>query len=197
MKKYFSDPSLLFLLAANFYCIWYYQNHRDGFATIVWIYWFQSIIIGLFNVIDLYTIKNYDSANMKLNGEPITAKNEGCLALFFMVHYGIFHVVYAIFLMVQQGIDVNGSVLLTVIAGFLVEGIISFRQRKQMEKYISLNIGVMFFLPYLRIIPMHLMILGPVFLGWEASTIFLVLKTIADILSYFLYRRIFSKQYTD
>ena len=134
---------------------------------------------------------------MKLNGEPITAKNEGCLALFFMVHYGIFHVVYAIFLMVQQGIDVNGSVLLTVIAGFLVEGIISFRQRKQMEKYISLNIGVMFFLPYLRIIPMHLMILGPVFLGWEASTIFLVLKTIADILSYFLYRRIFSKQYTD
>lgn len=197
MKKYFSDPSFLFLLAANFYCIWYYQNHRDSFATIVWIYWFQSIIIGLFNVIDLYTIKNYDSANMKLNGEPITAKNEGCLALFFMVHYGIFHVVYAIFLMVQQGIDVNGSVLLLGIAGFLVEGIISFWQRKQMEKYISLNIGVMFFLPYLRIIPMHLMILGPVFLDWEASNIFLVLKTIADILAYLLYRRIFSKQYKD
>jgi hypothetical protein len=33
-------------------------------------------------------------------------------------------------------------------------------------------------------IPMHLMIVGPVFLGWKASSIFLILKTIADLFMY-------------
>ena len=62
---------------------------------------------------------------------------------------------------------------------------------KKLEKAMTMNLGVMFFLPYLRIVPMHLMILLPAFIGVKPSVLFLLLKTGADILSYILYHRIF------
>lgn len=52
------------------------------------------------------------------------------------------------------------------------------------------NIGALFFLPYLRIIPMHMMILLPAFFGWKPSLLFLGLKTGADLLSYFIYQHL-------
>ena len=61
-----------------------------------------------------------------------------------------------------------------------------FIQHKRFQKDHEVDISKMFFLPYLRIVPMHLMILGPAFLGWEPSTIFLVLKTVADLIMYLI-----------
>jgi hypothetical protein len=55
---------------------------------------------------------------------------------------------------------------------------------KQREKVAKIDLGVLFFLPYLRIVPMHLMILIPTFFGITPSILFLVLKTIADALFY-------------
>jgi hypothetical protein len=48
------------------------------------------------------------------------------------------------------------------------------------------NQGFAFFLPYLRIIPMHIMIVGAAFLNLSDVTIFLVLKTLADVGMYLL-----------
>lgn len=193
-KKIFTNPSFLFLLFGNIYCIWYYENNPGAFVTVVWIYWFQSITIGLFNFIDLLTIKNYDNSNFKLNNTPVSSDNKGCVAFFFLTHYGFFHIGYAIFLLINLGVRaVNSMVLLIGIATFFLESILNFRRQKQIENTIKLNIGIMFFLPYLRIIPMHLMILLPAFLGWKPSLLFLVLKMGADILSFLLYQNIYNK----
>jgi hypothetical protein len=194
LKKALTNPSFLFLLAGNLYCIWYFQKHPDGFATIVWIYWFQSIIIGLFNFLFLLTVKNYDAANFTMNDKPVTAGNKGCAAWFFLFHYGFFHFVYAIFLLVYFGLDkMDNKLLLIGVAAFFLESIIGFIRQKQMESRISMPIGTLFFLPYLRIFPMHLMILLPQFFGWEPGLLFLGLKMVADILSLMLYDHLFSK----
>lgn len=194
LRKLFRDPSFLFLLAANFYCLYYYENNKGDFATVIWIYWLQSITIGLFNFFDLLTLKNYDPANFTLNDQPVTEKNKGCAAWFFLLHYGTFHFVYGIFLLVKhtEGLT-HPTILLIGFAGFLLEGIIGFRQRKEIEASVKVSIGTIFFLPYLRVVPMHLMILGPAFLGWQPGTIFLVLKILADIISYIIYRSIYTK----
>lgn len=194
LRKFFTDPSFLFLLAANFYCLYYYENNKSDFSVIVWIYWLQSISIGLFTFFELLTLKNFDTSNLKINDKPVTGKVDGCAAFFFLVHYGIFHFVYGIFLLVQHadGLE-HGNILLIGFAGFLIEGIIGFRQRKEIEKRVNIGIGSIFFLPYVRIVPMHLMILGPAFLGWQPGTIFLVLKIFADILSYTIYRSMYNK----
>lgn len=197
IKRIFSSPSLLFLIIGNLYCIWYYENHADSFPTIVWIYWFQSVIIGLFNFLDLLTIKNYTSGDFKMNNKPVTSENKGCTAWFFLVHYGGFHLAYFVFLVSQLGVrGIDFLVLLLGVAAFFLESILNFIRQKQLERTITFNLGTMFMLPYLRIIPMHLMILGPAFLGWKPSLIFLVLKTVADILSFLLYHHIYSKNKT-
>lgn len=194
LKRYLSNPSFLLLLAGNLYCIWYYQNHSNGFATIVWVYWLQSVIIGLFNFADLLTIKNFDSGTFKLNGAPVTQNNKGCLAFFFLVHYGGFHLGYAIFLLVDIGIrNVDKVFLLIGVAAFMMESLSGFIKRKQQQPAATLSIGSIFFLPYLRVVPMHLMILIPKFTGLTPSLIFLVLKMIADILSFMLYQHIYNK----
>ncbi len=194
LKNIFSNPAILFLLAGNIYCIWYYENNPDAFATVVWIYWFQSITIGLFTFLDLLTVKNYDTGNFKMNNKPVTSDNKGCVAWFFLFHYGIFHVVYAVFLLVNQGIrSVDKIILMLGIAVFFAESILNFMKQKQIEHTQSINLGTMFFLPYLRIIPMHLMILLPAFLGWKPSLLFLALKMGADILSFLIYHFVYGK----
>jgi Family of unknown function (DUF6498) len=194
LKKVFSNPSFLFLLAGNLYCIWYYENHPNAFTTVVWIYWFQSICIGLFNFLDLLTVKNYDTGDLKINNKPVTAGNKGCVAWFFFFHYGFFHIGYAVFLLVGPGIrSVDKIMLLLGVSVFFLESILNFIRQKQIERTLTINIGTMFFLPYLRIIPMHLMILLPAFFGWKPSLLFLGLKMGADILSFLLYHRVYGK----
>lgn len=190
LKKMFSNPSFLFLVAGNLFCIWYFQNHPDGFVNVVWVYWFQSIIIGLFNFLLLLTIKNMDATGFKLNNQPVTAQNKGCAAWFFLVHYGIFHLVYAVFLLVLFGVKLLDLKLLLIgVVAFFIESILNYIRQKQMESRVAARISTLFFMPYLRIIPMHLMILLPAFLGWQPSLLFLVLKMAADLLSFVLYHR--------
>ena len=62
--------------------------------------------------------------------------------------------------------------------------IIAFIRRTQEYKIRTPNLGTMFFLPYLRIIPMHFMILIPAFLNLKPALIFLVLKGIFDLVGH-------------
>ncbi len=196
-RRYYTDPSFLLLLAANVYCLWYYQNHEGGFNTIIWIYWFQSVIIGLFNFLDLLLVKNYDAGSLTINKEPVTPLNKGCTAWFFLVHYGGFHLGYGIFLLVSYNILlVNGLYLLIGIMVFFLEATLAFIRRRRAEATTKVSLGTMFFLPYLRIIPMHLTILLPAFASIKPSILFLLLKTGADIFAYFVYQHLLLKNKT-
>jgi hypothetical protein len=193
LKKFLQEPELLILLAGNALCIWYFIDDTDGFSNIIWVYWCQSVIIGMFNFFDLLTIKNFSATDFKINDAPVTNANKGCMAWFFLLHYGGFHIAYFVFLVVQYHVGIDLNFLLLGIGAFFLESLLIFRRKKIIEKERALNIGYIFFLPYLRIIPMHLTILVPSFLGWGPSIIFLVLKTAADIAFYFIARRIYFK----
>ena len=189
LKRILNNPALTFLLLGNLYCIWYYQQYPNSFGNIVWIYWSQSIIIGLFNFFELFGSNQFsqDSFNSKAAA--------GCLPWFFLLHFGGFHLVYFVFLMIKFPIyDVSRLFYLTAIGIFFIESLIGFIRYKRQRERARPAGGFLFFLPYLRIIPMHLMILGPAFLGWEPSIIFLLLKTFADLLSYRLYNSLYNKQ---
>lgn len=193
LKNYFS-LSFLFLLIGNFYCIYYFSTHKDSFDTVIWVYWLQSVIIGLFHFLDLLTLKKYDPTGFKFNNQQIQSGQNGCVALFFLFHYGMFHLVYGIFLASRLGMaSINFHILLLGIAAFLFESFIDFLQRKRIEKQVNIRLGLLFALPYLRIIPMHIFIMIPVVTGATGSVIFLVLKLFADILSYYAYQMLFRK----
>jgi hypothetical protein len=188
LKRIFSDPAFLFLIAINGYCIWYYQQNPGEFNTIGFLYWGQSVLIGLFNFADILTIKNIVPGSMEWNDRPLqnNRKAKGCAAAFFAVHYGFFHLAYGMYLLFYTKLRIDFNFVLLGLAAFSFSLIIDFIRHKQWQADHPVNLGKMFFLPYLRIIPMHLMILGPAFLHWKASTIFLVLKTLADLIMYFI-----------
>ena len=132
--------------------------------------------------------KNYDATSFTMNDKPETAGNKGCMAWFFLGHYGFLHFEYAIFLLVYYGLDATSNKLLLIgVAAFFLEFIISFICQKQMESRVSVQIGTLFFLPYLRIFPMHLMILLSQIVGWKPNLPFLGLKMGADFLLFMLY----------
>lgn len=188
-KRSIYDPGLWFLLFINAGLIYYYVNNSAEFNTLVWIFWLQSVLIGVFNFFELYSVKDPDSSSMSMNGQPVTKGGMGCAAFFFLIHYGIFHFVYGVFLLTGYRTGVNNKLVLLTAGIFLIESTWQFIRRRFTPEKGPVNVGKLFFVPYLRIIPMHLMILIPSFLGIGSSVIFLVLKTFADAGMYLLTRQ--------
>ena len=186
LQRTLKDPGFWFLLLMNGYLVYYYMQQPGEFNTIVWIYWLQSVLIGVFNFFDLLSVSNPDETSLSINKQPINKGNMGCAAWFFLFHYGFFHFVYAIFLLVGNSKGTNGQLLLISAGIFILESTMQLIRRRPALKNEKVNVGKMFFTPYLRIVPMHLMILVPSFFGITASVVFLVLKTIADAGMYLL-----------
>lgn len=186
LQRIIKDPGFWFLLLMNGYLIYYYQQKPGEFNTIIWIYWVQSVLIGFFNFLDLQSVKDPDSTSLSINNKPVSKNSMGCAAWFFLFHYGFFHFVYAIFLLVGKSSSVNSKLLLITAGIFFIESTIQFIRKRNTLEPGKVNVGKMFFTPYLRIVPMHLMILVPSFLGITGSVVFLILKTVADAGMYLL-----------
>lgn len=199
LRKALYDPAFWLLVALNIYCIWYLHRNPGGFASVVWIYWIQSVLIGVFNFFDLLTVKHPDPDSMMVNGKPMpnNLASKGCMAFFFLFHYQFFHLVYAIFIVAGVKGKIDFRFLLISIAALLLELTIGFIRNKAVQKNYLINYGQQFIMPYVRIIPMHLMILAPAFLGLSSVHIFLILKTLADLGMYLFIQKLYSKPFVD
>lgn len=189
MKKYqfLYNPGVWSLLATNLYIIYYYFQHPNSIHTVIAIYWIQSVLIGLFNFLDIITLQKVKADSFK---DSNTGKDwsTGCAGTFFLVHYGIFHFVYLIFLSTSM-LKIKELDWQFIILSFWIlvaSGIIHFIQHKLRNKTEEANLGVLFFLPYTRVVPMHLFILIPSFLSISGALVFLFLKTIADVAMYMI-----------
>lgn len=190
IRKLASNYPLLLLVGFNLYFIWYYNQHREGFKTLLLIYWFQSVMIGFFTFLQLLTTPAEQTTGLitdQNTGKPI---GKGCGALFFAVHYGIFHLVYLVFLVMRDGGPIDFLLLKISFFIILVAELMEFIRKRRAISLNKVNQGFTFFLPYLRIIPMHIMIVGAAFLNLSDVTIFLMLKTVADVGMYLLTNRL-------
>lgn len=172
----------------NIYLIWYYLKVPSSIDTIILLFYIQSVLIGVFNVLDMLTLSNVAVDPARGKGDVLASK--GCAAGFFTVHYGMFHLVYLFFLSTIihfKNIDLPFVYLSLWV--LLATCTVNFVQNKIRNRTETANLGVMFFMPYPRVVPIHLMILAPVFLHISASLVFLVLKTIADVIMHVVSQR--------
>ena len=184
-REIFKDQSFWSLLIINVAIIVYYLNYNTGFKTLVWIYWMQSVLIVFFTFLQLATIKNMEPDSIKLNNQPVNSdkKARGCLSGFFAVHYGMFHLVYFIFIFTITDIHdfFDWRLFEFSVGAFALDQLWNFIRYKQWEQTHRPNGGVIFFLPYARIVPMHLTILLPKFIGFIPQMgLFLVLKIVLE-----------------
>jgi Family of unknown function (DUF6498) len=156
-------------------------------ALVLWPYWIQSIIIGWYARKRMLALKKFSTEGFTSNDEPVPENEKGkrSTASFFVIHYGFFHFAYLVFLLAMAKPDSSLDVFWIIVCGFSYV----FAQQKTCEQQIASdarstpNLGKLMFLPYLRILPMHLTIIFGMMGGSTFSILFfMTLKTVADVL---------------
>lgn len=185
------DPSLWLLIVANAVTIFFALKEGWSLATMMWIYWIQSVMIGIFHFIRIIQLETFSTEGVSVNGKSVGALPwvKGFFATFFAMHYGIFHFVYLIFLIVGVFTPVFGSGMPEwkevgfISLLFFVNHLFSFWFNQGRDSH-EQNIGTVMMYPYARILPMHITIIIGGFVN--ALPIFLILKAFADAVMHVL-----------
>jgi hypothetical protein len=171
-------------------------------TALLWPYLLQSLVIGGFAVRRMLTAPRICTKGLTSNGKQVPATRAGRIstATFFTFHYGFFHLIYAVFIggwgSWPQGMDLWAT--LALVATFAWGHANSYRRNRSVEDEVPANLGTLMFLPYLRVIPMHLTILfgGLAFGGggtW-ALLLFTLLKTASDVAMHYAEHAILRKE---
>lgn len=189
MRKILFMPGFWMLLATNIYILAYYLDYPDSIHTIVLLFYIQSVIIGIFNALDMLTVRNPVENSFTVNGKP--GNRAGCAGLFFLFHFGFFHFVYLFFLPMFVDMKHLDWGLIRISFWLLLAGsVLEFIYSKRRSRIYQVNIGAMMMMPYARIIPIHLLILAPNFLDISAPLLFIILKILADIIMFVVYQKV-------
>jgi hypothetical protein len=123
------DSSAWFLIGTNFLTIFLAISQHWNFANVLFLFWCQSAIIGLFSFFKIISLKNFTTDNFKISGESVeaTLETKRKSAFIFLITYGFFHFVYFVFLSFMVFSKIEWSkFLLFGIALFFVNHLFSF-----------------------------------------------------------------------
>lgn len=167
-KVDFSKTSTKMIIISNLLVIIFAVIDRLSAVEVLWIYWIQSVLIGVFNFIKILSLKEFTTTGFRRGkGKEVPPTNAAKIstAIFFLLHYGFFHFVYAVFLGGFSRINTSQSgnsginYLLYTSLIFFISYLIEFIQSSRSQAGEVQNLGVIMFAPYFRIIPMHITII--------------------------------------
>jgi hypothetical protein len=181
-----TDRSAASLVLANLLTVVLALWQGWDLAPLMWVYWFQSVVIGIFNFVRILCLGRFSTKGVKINDRPVdpTRSTKFQTAFFFLFHYGFFHFVYMVFLGVERPLEgAETGLVFVCVAAFLLNHAYSFIHNRESDRRKVRNIGTLMMFPYARIIPMHLTIIfGGMMAGGVATLLlFLGLKTAADV----------------
>lgn len=190
------------LIISNLAIIFFAIIDKIPLLEILWIYWIQSVIIGIFNFIKILSLEDFSTEGLKQGNSPVPVTKSAKIstAVFFLFHYGFFHFIYAVFLFTgvpefsDDKSDANLTFLIISTILFVINYTFEFFSYLK-EREPKPNLGKMMFSPYGRIIPMHLTIIFGGFAGAMSGifsvdsslaiiTFFVLLKTIIDLITH-------------
>jgi hypothetical protein len=213
-----TDRSTQLLIAVNLVNILMAIIFKWNIYDVMVVYWFQSVSIGIFTFYRLYSYPLEQIGKEMSDGKPLEANDLAVtnpkvakifIAVFFAMHYGLFHLVYIIFIVgfaYSEGfpLDLIGGLVGALL--FFANHLYSYLFYKDEDENITeiemgntqrsagLSIADIFSKPYTRIIPIHLTIMagavishliteGP-FQNIFILLIFMGLKTFMDIIAH-------------
>lgn len=162
-------------------------------SAIMFLYWFENIIIGFFNVLKMAKAQGTNPRTKSTIGnKPVTLAQKSFMIFFFIVHFGLFTFGHGVFVFTFFGRDLPAfsNLLLAILCLFASHGISYAYNFIQNEEYRRVAYQDLFPQPYKRVVIMHITIVAGagVALALEQPTIFLVflviLKICTDILAH-------------
>lgn len=154
---------------------------------LLWPYWIQSMIVGVYVYRRMMSLVVFSTEGLTSNNRPVpeTAQGKCSTARFFVLHYGAFHLGYVVFLLSSHAAVVPLEIFVLASRGlsFAFSQHQTYRVQHAADLRGRPNLGTLMFLPYVRVLPMHLGIILGSALGDGAMTLvfFVVLKTLADL----------------
>lgn len=200
------DVSLWSVVAGNALTMGLALTQKWPLTEIMWVYWWQSVIIGATNFVRMWNLKEFSTQGFSSNGKrvPETPAGARSTALFFAAHYGLFHFVYMVFLFVmpsvldegaRQSTPLDAALVAMAALGFAASHVFSLRYNASRDfRQKRPNLGALMLYPYLRIIPMHMTIIIGGVVGGVAIWLFMMLKTAADAGMHIVEHRIFQAE---
>lgn len=186
------DPSILGILASNALTLGIAVWQDWPMVMLLWPYWGQSLVIGWYARRRLLALERFSTEGFTINGkaaEP-TRETQRFTANFFALHYGGFHLGYAVFLLAISFVGDFGrppgpgdwGLFALLGFGFFLSHRASHRRNLAADTRGERNLGSLMFLPYARVFPMHVAIIVGSMLGGgtAALLLFTALKTVAD-----------------
>jgi hypothetical protein len=162
---------------------------RWPLETLLWPYWIQSVVIGWYSRRRMLALTEFSTDGLTMNDKPVPATPASLrsTANFFTLHYGFFHAGYLVFLASKtSGLSAWDWLAFAGMAvSFVVSHGASFRQNLDADARGRPNLGTLMFLPYARVVPMHLTIILGGTLANDSPMVVLLfsaLKTGADVL---------------
>jgi hypothetical protein len=194
-----ADHSVFALVAANLLALLIAWATGMSLRELMLVYWIQSVIIGVTSALRIVNLERFSTANLQMNNQPLdeTQGTKWKVAGFFAMHYGFFHFIYLMFLSFERDPQPGGSAaghLLCALV-FAVNHGYSLAQNVRKDAAGRPNIGTLMFLPYARIVPMHITIIfgGAFFGGSAAFTLFGALKIVADVVMHTVEHHVLAK----
>jgi hypothetical protein len=174
---------------------------RWPLETLLWPYWIQSVVIGWYSRRRILSLRQFSTDGFRINDRPVPENAESLrkTASFFTLHYGLFHAAYGAFLVSRAaGLTlVDWLAFAAMAVSFAVSHGTSFRQNLEADAHGRPNLGTLMFLPYARIVPMHLTILFGSALASDSAVavlMFSALKTGADVVMHHVEHRVLQRQ---
>ena len=188
--KYFSALSLIL---ANMVPVVGVLFWHWSVASIMVLYWFESLVVGIFNVLKMHRAEGGIAAKLTLNGVPAKDVVKTGLICFFLIHYGFFMLGHGIFVLVLfYPWHVPIGTLLSAIFSLVLSHGISYRTNFiGRGEYKTLSVSQLLLAPYGRIFVMHFtIVLGAFFIirsgeNIGALLIMIAVKTVIDLFSHF------------
>lgn len=195
------DHSLFALITANVAALLIAYVTHLSLRELMLVYWIQSVIIGISSVVRILSLKRFSTENLKMNNRAVeeTPRSKWQVACFFVMHYGIFHFVYLMFITLnperhEESASRAGYLLCALV--FALNHGYSLAQNIRRDALGRPNLGTLMFLPYARIVPMHITILtgGSLFGGATAFALFGALKIAADAVMHTVEHHVLAKR---
>jgi len=189
-NRILTDPTFWVLIALNGYLVFRFYRQQDIFITLIFLYWSQSMLLGIFTTLDILTTRNPKPIETEtpkvVTGLMKGGKPRISSARFFIAAFAGLHLFYLPFLFTMKSgrAPIDWEFFKYFFYLFLAGQIISFIQHKVQQSRHPEAPTPSPFTAFIRVLPMHLTIIFASFFTGGAVGIFLILKSVADVVMY-------------
>lgn len=155
--------SILSLVLVNLFPIFGVLFLEWDLSSILFLYWFENIVIGFYNVLKMITSRKPNEKGVIITSPRGTRvdRTKSGMVVFFILHYGLFTFGHGVFLytLLSKHLTINLTLITSIAFLFVSHGISYFTNYINKREYERLSPEDLMGAPYLRVLIMHITVL--------------------------------------